>query len=420
LNIPKKITLGDARRLVDYAVITVKAEEFAAVLRRFPVEMEARGQTQYNVAHFNDESGTTRHVAIVKSWEQGDISAQSIANALVSDLEPRLILVVGIPGARPDREFTLGDVIVANRMFNFAVTAANPDGSVEFATRSSPAHRVAEIVASSLVADYAKYGDWQTETSIGMPRPPVALSAKSLRGSPEWRQRVREALGHYFGANGRDRQPTVLEGPIGSSSTLMKDPARFAAWLDKTREVKAVDMEISGVFEAARLRTGDLPVIVIRGISDVVGFKRDARWTDYACNSAAAFCHALLKSGVIDLDPGPRRKRPAFRKSREPTRKTSRPANAEDADTLSVTVHNAVEEWLLGLLRQSLDFRPFVTLRSEDGVVAAVVLSKAEFELLNAAAEIVRNPELLNSLRRPPSGKTLSLAEVFQSDWRAK
>ena len=69
-------------------------------------------------------------------------------------------------------------------------------------------------------------------------------------------------------------------------------------------------MEISGVFEAARHSTGDLPVIAIRGISDIVGFKRDSRWTDYACNSAAAFCHALLKSGTIDLGFSQKGKRP--------------------------------------------------------------------------------------------------------------
>jgi hypothetical protein len=60
-------------------------------------------------------------------------------------------------------------------------------------------------------------------------------------------------------------------------------------------------MEISGVYEAARSEGGDLPVIVIRGLSDSIGFKRDARWTEYAYQSAAAFCKALLLSGVLKL-----------------------------------------------------------------------------------------------------------------------
>jgi hypothetical protein len=128
----------------------------------------------------------------------------------------------------PRKEFTLGDVIIANRMFNFSVTAAHPGGTVEYGPRSAPAHRIAEIVASNLAADAAKYGDWHSDASIGMSRPPVKLTSKNIKGSPDWQRKIREALGHYFGRAGRDRQPIVLNGPIGSSSTLMKGPALFS------------------------------------------------------------------------------------------------------------------------------------------------------------------------------------------------
>jgi nucleoside phosphorylase len=302
MDIPKRITLSEARQIVDVGVITFKAEELAAVLARLPPELEARGQTQYNIVPLVDHRGTQFYVAIVRAWEQGDLPAQSIAHALISDLSPRVLIVVGIAGGRPEKEFTLGDVIVANRMFDFNVTAANADGAEEFATRGSPVHRIAGIIAANLGADAGKYGDWNSEASIGMPRPRVQITSKTLQGNPDWQKKVREALGVYFGKGGRDRQPIVLDGPIGSSSTLMKDPVVFAKWLDKSREVKAVDMEIAGAHEAARSVQGDTPVIVLRGLSDIVGFKRDGRWTEYACRSAAAFCKALLTSGVLPLE----------------------------------------------------------------------------------------------------------------------
>ena len=37
-----------------------------------------------------------------------------------------------------------------------------------------------------------------------------------------------------------------------------------------------------------------VPFLAIRGISDIVGFKRDPGWTAYACHSAAAFTRAFL------------------------------------------------------------------------------------------------------------------------------
>ena len=40
-------------------------------------------------------------------------------------------------------------------------------------------------------------------------------------------------------------------------------------------------------------------MLTIRGISDIVGLPRDERWTEYACHTAAAFAHALVKYGRV-------------------------------------------------------------------------------------------------------------------------
>jgi hypothetical protein len=52
----------------------------------------------------------------------------------------------------------------------------------------------------------------------------------------------------------------------------------------------------------------DKPLLSIRGISDVVGFNRSTAWTEYACQTAAAFARALIGSGLIetrnDTPPG--------------------------------------------------------------------------------------------------------------------
>jgi nucleoside phosphorylase len=55
-------------------------------------------------------------------------------------------------------------------------------------------------------------------------------------------------------------------------------------------------MESPGVFEAARSIEGDVPIVVIRGLSDVVGFKRDPAWTLYACHAAASLAKASIRA----------------------------------------------------------------------------------------------------------------------------
>ena len=52
-------------------------------------------------------------------------------------------------------------------------------------------------------------------------------------------------------------------------------------------------MEMAGVYQAAH--DAQKPVLAIRGISDIVGYKRSPEWTEYACHSAAALTIALLK-----------------------------------------------------------------------------------------------------------------------------
>jgi hypothetical protein len=59
-------------------------------------------------------------------------------------------------------------------------------------------------------------------------------------------------------------------------------------------------MELGGVYLAARYGgDGSTRVLAIRGISDIVGYKRCPEWTGFACRSAAAFAYALITSGII-------------------------------------------------------------------------------------------------------------------------
>jgi hypothetical protein len=54
----------------------------------------------------------------------------------------------------------------------------------------------------------------------------------------------------------------------------------------------AVEMEFTGVHKAASRR--GVPVLAIRGISEILGFRRSPGWTSYACHAAAAFARAFV------------------------------------------------------------------------------------------------------------------------------
>jgi hypothetical protein len=138
--------------------------------------------------------------------------------------------------------------------------------------------------------------------NLGLPRPSVDISEGALFGNPEWKDRLKAVLNHHFGPSAKrgNSQPVATAAAIASGNVLMKDPAALEGWLTHAREIKAVEMELPGVFEAARGHLGDKPVLAIRGISDIVGFKRAPEWTAYACMTAAALAHALIRSRPID------------------------------------------------------------------------------------------------------------------------
>lgn len=288
---------------VDFAIIAIRDDELEAVLKFFgPCEQRKGARRNYSVASVTTKSGRFFKVAVLRSHEQGHAAAQAAASDVISDLNPKWIILVGIAGAVPESEFSLGDVVVAGRISDFSVTAALSDGSKEYATHSAPAHKAVQDLVSRFVPLKAQIGEWGTKERTGVDRPVVELTSDKFVGPPEWMEKVKKALQASFGPTGTEikRPPIVTSAAIGSGNMLQKDPALLKEWLSFSRDLKAVEMELPGVYEAARDIQGDRPVLAIRGISDIVGFKRSPEWTAYACLTAASFAHALIVSDAID------------------------------------------------------------------------------------------------------------------------
>jgi nucleoside phosphorylase len=303
MNSPKIKQLEEIRGQVDFGIITMREDEFKAVLNRFKPQWLVIGKAQYNVAFLKTRLGNSLCVAIMRTVAQGLSAAQTAATALHSDLDPSCFVLVGIAGAKPEPEFTLGDVIVATRFYDFSVTAALAGGKIETTNAGAPMHQLVQTAAANLPALEECLGDWNTDAAIGLSLPPVVLDKKNFVGDKAWREKTRLSLSEQFHSAGPQRKRVVTTGALASGNVLMKDPTKFQRLLDNARDVKGTEMELSGVFEAVRSSTGDRPVIPIRGFSDVIGFKRDAAWTEYACQASASFTRAFLAAEILNIEP---------------------------------------------------------------------------------------------------------------------
>jgi nucleoside phosphorylase len=297
----------------DFAIITMREDEYEALASRFnPTPQRGASGRNYAISQIRTKDGKNRTVAIKRCEEQGPQPAQQLANDMIKDLSPSLLLVVGIAGGVPDTDFTLGDVVISWRIHDFGVNALKP-GKIEWDARGGIHPYVSDII-SSLPMYKTDLEGWNAADSLRTPRPALDitkfkafdLTSMTLQdkqsifdGNPpeSWQQKILDMLKwHFDDPPQRPPEPLYKSCSIGSSGSLVRDTAILTQWLQDARSIRAVEMEAGGVFQAAQQIHRQYPVIAIRGISDIVGLKRDYRWTLYACHSAAAFTYALLTS----------------------------------------------------------------------------------------------------------------------------
>lgn len=287
---------------VDFGIITMKEEEYRAVERQFMPLERLQGEKQ---PYLFGEVSTTKgeRTVLITRCEQGHTAAQQCANNLMSEAKPRWILLVGIAGAFPAEEYTLGDVLLANHVYDFAITAESEGKPPEPNPKGGKPHPKVAYLLKELpgLTFQQQLGAWNGEKALAMPKPVPRVADKltdpPFYGDKDWRKKVQKGLKANFPAEGDPRPPICRVVPVGTANVLLKNTEVAKEWVGWARSVGHVEMELGGVYEAAQ--EAQVPVLSIRGISDVVGFRRSTAWTEFACQTAAAFARALVGSGLI-------------------------------------------------------------------------------------------------------------------------
>jgi nucleoside phosphorylase len=288
--------------IVDIGILTIREDEFQAVLNAFA---DGRGihkgrHREYALRTADAGEGGSYRLAILRQIEQGNGEAQEAARDLIDDLQPSLLLVVGIAGGLPSDDISLGDVVLSTRVLDFSVEARKFREETTYNVGGGPIPKSIAAGIANLGARESELGDWWAELP---PKPPVNLSPGKLYGPKTWQRHVREKLQVHYGKAVAPRMPTFSAGPIASSDRLLKDPRVLLPWITSARGILAIEMESAGVHRATRDNT---PMLSIRGLSDIVGFKRQDAWTKYACASAAAFTRGYLKTQPVPMRESPR------------------------------------------------------------------------------------------------------------------
>lgn len=223
---------------VEYLAVTAHLED---------LREEIVNGTIFEVGVFRSEKGTWS--VAVAQVDMGNSSSGIVAERAIARFSPQVAMFVGVAGGVKDVK--LGDVVAATKVYGFE---AGKD-EVTFSTRPS----------------------------VGRSTYSLVQRARSIARSGSWLQR---RIG--------DPNPTAsaVVGPIAAGekvvASVKSETYRFIR--EHYSDAIAVEMEGRGFIEAAFVN-GDLPAIVIRGISDLVKgkAKSDAQgWQRVASKHAAA------------------------------------------------------------------------------------------------------------------------------------
>ena len=298
--------VADVRGKVDFVIVTIKQEEFEAVQKRIPLDNTISGRREWNVGRMPSHAARRDVViATVRQRTQGNIEGALTVSDAIEDLDPAYILVVGIAGAIPG-ELTLGDVVFGMHVHDLTVQEAKHDGSRVFSIKGGGIETGAQTLLANLSVSLPK-----ELNDLGLPKlPPIDLAAP-IKGDDETQNKIRKQLRARYGdAPKAPPRPYFTDGEIASSDTLVKYVDLVDQWRTFAKHLKAVEMESAGAYHASRARSGkQYPAIPIRAISDVIGLKREDAWTLYACEVAAAFALAFIRTVRFPTSPRTRRGR---------------------------------------------------------------------------------------------------------------
>lgn len=254
----------------DILLIVPLTEEFAEIEKVFRVTnyVKKEGEFIYELA----PNGVSCTIAAAILGEPGAAPAASRVERLISVLNPQLVVVIGIAGSL-SKDLKLGDVVVAEEVDHYLANSKAVDGPAgTFQLRTSGRHirtnhPILQIVRNFQFAGRSQFEHWQGEC--------------------------------------KDRTSSFPKYELGrvACGDSVGDSQEFKNFLlsQIDRKSIALEMESSGVAESTFSRDKPIPLLVLRGISDLATNKStldeasNGLWRRAAAQNAASFLDHLLR-----------------------------------------------------------------------------------------------------------------------------
>ncbi|WP_441288232.1 phosphorylase family protein [Sorangium sp. KYC3313] len=281
----------------DVGILTFQEDELEAIAARFPRQGIVTGRRMYVISRLPLTEGASYTVAIsrcVTTLGGGD--AAEAVESFVEDLAPSLLLIVGIAAGMPSEDVTLGDVVVAT-----SIARASPAEIYSWTTLpTEPMHKNVLNWVSHLSA--LVLPSWNDEKFTG----PAPCIPREIEADVLLKGVIQSSLEHHFlmhhqsplNCGEKRRAARSVAGVVAASDRVLDAAELGTLFRNAGRDIVAVEANSMSAYDAARAH--QLPIISIRGVSEIVGLKRDPDWTRYACRMAASFARSFLSALPVE------------------------------------------------------------------------------------------------------------------------
>jgi nucleoside phosphorylase len=260
----------------DFLIVTALDEEREAVLRHF--SMEPCPASEDDVRFYYKGRIASRDcaysLALVPLLGMGRVEAANATSDAIRRWSPRYVVLVGIAGGVRAKGVALGDILVSNQVVDYELQKKRESGS-EYRWFSHPAD-------------------------------PRLLGAARNLPTSAWQGAIAETRP---GAG----QPSRQLGPIATGDKVVASEEFLKELQTHYPALIGVEMEAGGAAAAAFQAASKPGFFMVRAVSDLADPAKDSPqvqgWRAYACDAAAAFVAALIKSSPVPvqkIDQGPR------------------------------------------------------------------------------------------------------------------